>query len=506
MKRGWKILLGTAAFSGICAGALPFLHFKARRAVEVYKRQLVAQGEKLTITELVPASSISGNKQGREFLEKAKPFSDFGRTLFPPPMQMISPGRAMVSWRANAIDDVSWSQLQRDVEANAQATAALRAASEGGELIFPMELGLGYRSPFQRPGPMRQAANWLAMATIFQLHEGKKVEAGENLKAMLRSIENYKGEPSMLSQFQRTASVQIAFNTTWEALQYPAWSDRELEELQKGWNAVKFESAEGFFAIALANGSRPFEEARKSPEGAASISARGTSTSLVDDLTDFAAGVTTDPGAAFKTLMNRPNQRVWRWVVSYEEELFTLKLWHSGLEAARTMEQRGYLLPGLKELDANLEAMGSYEGYLMGDTRTLVRNSLVRLGSARIARQLALTACALQRSKRQTGRYPGTLKELVPQYLAEIPLDPVDGAAVRYRPNANGSFLLYSVGDNGVDDGGDPALRENADPGGTSSRRMRWSYVSRGRDWVWPQPATKSEIQKWKEEETKRVR
>jgi hypothetical protein len=171
------------------------------------------------------------------------------------------------------------------------------------------------------------------------------------------------------------------------------------------------------------------------------------------------------------------------------------------------MEELGYYQPSLKKLDAHLEAKVSHHGFLLGDTRTLVRNTVVRLGSAKIARQLAITGCALQRAKIRDGQYPATLKELVPQFVAAMPIDPVDGAPVRYRVNPDGSFLLYSVGENGVDEGGDSepdAQLENRYSAANSSRRMRWSYITRGRDWVWPQPATESEIRKWEQEEMNR--
>ena len=53
------------------------------------------------------------------------------------------------------------------------------------------------------------------------------------------------------------------------------------------------------------------------------------------------------------------------------------------------------------------------------------------------------------------GQRPAELAELVPDYLGEIPRDPMhlDGAAIRYQPGAEVP-VLYSVGRNGIDDGG----------------------------------------------------
>jgi hypothetical protein len=76
---------------------------------------------------------------------------------------------------------------------------------------------------------------------------------------------------------------------------------------------------------------------------------------------------------------------------------------------------------------------------------------------------------------------------LAPEYLPAIPHD-FDGKPLRYWRNANNSFTLYSIGDDGKDDGGNPAPTEEH-----KSSSIWYS----GRDWVWPQPATAEEIQKF---------
>jgi hypothetical protein len=51
------------------------------------------------------------------------------------------------------------------------------------------------------------------------------------------------------------------------------------------------------------------------------------------------------------------------------------------------------------------------------------------------------------------GTYPKELKELVPDYIAQVPPDPFTEQPLHYARGADG-FLLYSVGLNGKDDGG----------------------------------------------------
>ena len=84
-----------------------------------------------------------------------------------------------------------------------------------------------------------------------------------------------------------------------------------------------------------------------------------------------------------------------------------------------------------------------------------------------------------------TGRLPAQLSELVPEYLGALPHDFLDGKALRYRlrPGDDG-FLLYSVGEDGKDDGGDPAQLEE---------KMSYRQIWDGRDAVWPSAATAAE-------------
>jgi tetratricopeptide (TPR) repeat protein len=62
-------------------------------------------------------------------------------------------------------------------------------------------------------------------------------------------------------------------------------------------------------------------------------------------------------------------------------------------------------------------------------------------------------AFALAVYRLDNGRYPATLAELEPKYLATVPGDLFSGKALIYRPEENG-YLFYSVGVNGKDDGG----------------------------------------------------
>lgn len=68
-------------------------------------------------------------------------------------------------------------------------------------------------------------------------------------------------------------------------------------------------------------------------------------------------------------------------------------------------------------------------------------------------------AFALALYRKDTGRYPAKLADLAPKCLASVPADLFTGKALVYRPAEKG-YLLYSVGVNEKDDGGNTAGEE----------------------------------------------
>jgi hypothetical protein len=93
---------------------------------------------------------------------------------------------------------------------------------------------------------------------------------------------------------------------------------------------------------------------------------------------------------------------------------------------------------------------------------------------------MTVAAIALKRFHLRTGSFPASLSVLVPEFLPELPHDWMDGKPLRYRLNADRTFTLYSVGENGVDNGGDPNSQQP-----TGSFQMWYAP-----DAVWPQAAS----------------
>ncbi|SPE60543.1 putative Type II secretion system protein G (GspG) [Verrucomicrobia bacterium] len=67
--------------------------------------------------------------------------------------------------------------------------------------------------------------------------------------------------------------------------------------------------------------------------------------------------------------------------------------------------------------------------------------------------RLLMVELALRCYESEQARAPLGLEQLVPQYLQGVPLDPFSGGPMIYHPRGT-NWLLYSVGEDGADDGG----------------------------------------------------
>ena len=78
---------------------------------------------------------------------------------------------------------------------------------------------------------------------------------------------------------------------------------------------------------------------------------------------------------------------------------------------------------------------------------------------------------------KRAGMTPVAVAELVPAYLPAVPADWMGGQPLHYERTDNGWFRLWSIGDNGKDDGG--VFRKTTSDG---------SNLGDDLDWPWPLP------------------
>jgi hypothetical protein len=89
----------------------------------------------------------------------------------------------------------------------------------------------------------------------------------------------------------------------------------------------------------------------------------------------------------------------------------------------------------------------------------------------------AETALAAERYRLKYGKLPEGLDKLVPDFLPEVYLDPFDGKPLRYVLRPEGGYVIYCVGEDGVDNGG-LDQRQMGKLGGTkSAKEYDWPFT-----------------------------
>ncbi len=481
----------------------------SKHAVARYKEKLRAAGEKLTIAELVPPPMPPESNSAGVLLRAARlnNASTCVDTNQPPSMRMVAPGKAMIGWQQPDILDFHWATNSWE-EAEA-ALAQYADALEGFHQIIEqpnLDFGLAYQQGLTlllpHLSPLKAAAQRLSASALIHLHRGDVTAAVTDIRAMLALVKSSAEERLLISQLVRIAIAQITVSANWELLQATNLTDVQLATLQRDWMELDFlRPAEYALTMERAFAQETIAQMRSSSAkfrqatGPLSSIGSGSSPTPPRDIKEFAQWLWEGTRMAGKEFM-------WRTAWSYPDELRSLRAQQVMLETVRLAETNGCFREATIQQKQKLEGLGfkleaeGEDGQLIDsdelDFRSLFSSSVPafgrtidRLVSAEAARQLTVTAIALKRHQLRHGNCPPNLAALVPDLLPAVPKDPVDGQPLRYRRNDDGTFLLYSVGSDGKDDGGD------ARPLNKESPSLTWY---RGRDWVWPQAATPEEV------------
>jgi hypothetical protein len=264
-------------------------------------------------------------------------------------------------------------------------------------------------------------------------------------------------------------------------LQAGGWTDDQLAKLQRQWEGLAvLATAEASIAMERAREPIMIQEMRTSPQDNTEI--------WNDFLVNTRSGIR-------EVFTEYPRYWGWRWIWSYQEEQRYLEFVQSMIDVTRDAQKGRPVLSRLKETNEhdspflpvarNLYFLGPE----IGVTESFVRRAL----GAQTEANIVATAIALARFHLAHHAYPVALANLVPEFLSAVPIDCMDSHDLHYHLNSDGTYLLYSVGDDGVDNGGDASPKEG----------FSTSFWLHGRDLVWPRPATEAEVRAYEAEQAK---
>ena len=524
MKTHWKILIAVMVFFGVFTAIwLVNMHMQPANEVDAYKKALRDQGEKLELSEVTPAP-VPPEQNAADAVDDAFRLMSASSTGVPSTMRMVAPGKAMAAWTQPLVHGLgftsndstnTWDEFAVIVTASRPSLELLQQILARPKLYFHLEYKNGFTMLLPRLAPLKRSAQALSAAAVYDLHAGDTGSALTNICVLLGLVNGEEDERTIISQLVRYAMASIAASVTWEFLQSTNSTDAQLATLQKSWEQLQFIGGlKNSLLMERSITADGIEKLRASPADfrklVGSYSGRTPGGSVSTWPPDFNAMV---DGAKFDA-----GEVLWRTSWSYSQELHLLQTIQVMLETLRTMQTNSVLKPDYDTMTSRLSSLGltNNEGAffqalnipnfsdIFGGNNGLSA-TVLKLMKMEACRRVVVTAIALKRFQAQRGHWPDTLADLTPRFISSVPLDPCDGQPLRYRPNADGTYLLYSIGEDGVDDGGDAGVTpaSPSSSGVTTAPSLYWQGLH-VRDWVWPQPATAAEIEKYYADEAAR--
>ena len=342
----------------------------------------------------------------------------------------------------------------------------LIAASARPQARFWIE----YDDTFSALGPhwsrMPASSQYLALHATAALQAGDRQMALEDVKLGFRLIESIRREPIVASHPVRLDMLRIGLQPVWEGLADRQWTEADLRVMASELGKLDF-LADYHFAV---RGERALDL-----RGMDYIRKQASLRGIAD--TPW-TGPTIWPGEwydFFGVALFRLTPSGWfdQYILSFCR---LLEKYLSPLVV--DVEQRVVPPAGVREAESVLEhqrwwSLDFTSGGLLADLTSLAGEC----GSAQSSVDLARVACALERYRRANGQFPETLEALAPKFLEKLPHDVINGQPLKYRRTDDGQFILYSIGWNETDDGGNVSLTKRGNP-----------RLGQG-DWVWRYPA-----------------
>lgn len=447
---------------------------QSRRQLEAYAADLENRGEILDISLLAPPPPPEENNGGKEFLAVAKELSDMASAQNRRHFQIteeITPGwNTVVHKEEKAVvakTPTAWSEVRASFSSFPPLLARIRDLSTSSAFELQPDYAAGFAMSFTGLNESIRSGQLLSQEGILFLQQNRMPEAVENVLAILRLAEMNRKQSPLISQLVSASLLSMAHSLTWELLQSPLIDEKNLTELQRGWNQVRLADSivsawrmERCMALSFFEDPRwsmftSFHSLTPRPHGAALW--------LPKTWDEFTATITF---------------AIWSTFYRYADARQYLENYQSLIDAAPPAPATGPWMPTITSSEAiqnRLNGAG-IERLFSRMVIPSLESIFTRLVATQAMITMTQTAIALQRHRLARGQYPDSLAALVPTRLPAIPRDPFDAEPLRYQAFSNDTYLLYSIGPNGKDEQGD-----STKTGG--SRRQGWLF---GNDLAWP--------------------
>jgi hypothetical protein len=295
-----------------------------------------------------------------------------------------------------------------------------QAAALGGQARYPTRFSDGATMMLKPQPELRFAALLLTLECEVHARRGDAHSAAASIRALFAMARSFEHEPVLVAQLMRLTKDDAAINRLERLLQTAELSDDDLVALDGDMAVIDYyahlhRSLLGDRVLGLQHfGNSEALDNAAPPTAAYGIFRQADLAVYLQVMSDHVAASTA------------------RNLVSLQA---AMDLAQDNTRAVTTAPLADWRYPFSKlavpSLEACLDAIGR--------------------GTARC--EAGRAAIAVERFRLANGRLPKTLGELVPGFLPRWPVDPFDGAALRWSV-AGDEYRVYSIGVDGIDQGG----------------------------------------------------
>jgi hypothetical protein len=318
---------------------------------------------------------------------------------------------------------------------------------------------------------LKKCSQVLQLRSIAELQNGQPEKALADVKLALQLTDKIRTEPFLISHLVRIAMVQIMLQPVWEGLSEHQWSEEQLVALDAELAKLDF-LADYDFATRGERGCdigiiECFRHAQNKFHALVNLTGEGEGSGNFD--------------FGYAMLAYGPSG----WFD--QNELQICRFFARRYLSAVDSKERIFSPAAIRTADAAIDPeFGRRNPYnLLGRLLMPALGSWARkCACAQSSVDMARTAIALERYRLVRGEFPESLDALAPQFIAKLPHDIIGGQPLHYRRDppspgsgaASGQFVLYSVGWNETDDGGEVGFKKDGSVD-----------INQG-DWVWRYP------------------
>ena len=300
---------------------------------------------------------------------------------------------------------------------------------------------------------MKRCGQLFQLRILAELENGQSEKALDDVKLLWHVTDSVRDQPFLISHLLRIAMMTITLQPVYEGMAQRRWSDAQLMELERELAKMDFLAD---FQLAMKGeiicAIHSMEKQRITREYKTVDDSSGTNKIIT-------VSMRLTPSAFF-----------------YQNELAFAQMHQQYILPLVDQTNRIIAPAALRRAQAAVQVqLKQYSPYKVQALMTFpaLNAAVKRFAFAQASVDLTRVACALERYRLAHGEYPESLDALSPQFIEKLPHDVIDGQPLHYRRTDGGKFLLYSVGWNETDDGGQVAFTKS----GSVDREKG--------DWVW---------------------